>query len=454
MNQRDLPPHSIEAEQTVLGALMLENDAYDTVAEILTGADFYTEAHRFVWTAIAELIGAGKAADPVTVRARLEAKGDLERAGGRELIAAIAYGAPTARNVRRYAEIVRERSILRQLSAAAAKMQSLVANPIGQTAAELLEQAQALLETLAQREDVQEVEKIGAYALEFADLLERRMDRQGIQGIPTGLEAIDRMTNGLQAGDFVVIAGRPAMGKTALALQIAQHVAMQGKSAAVFSLEMGKEQLLERMVSNVGRVDGDVMRAGEMKELHWDGISSALGKIRDLPLWVDDRPGLSVPRLRSKARKIQRRGGLDLIVVDYIGLMEGDGENRYAQVSDVSRRLKLLARELGVPIIGLAQLNRNTQGRTDKRPLMSDLRDSGAIEQDADLIMLMHREDYYGDERPEMAGIAEVIIAKQRMGKTGTVNLHFIGEHSRFETMEHGWRPPEKEQPKKKVTLR
>ena len=454
MNQRDLPPHSVEAEQTVLGALLLENDCFDTVSEIVGAADFYLDAHRVLWRAITELIAAGKVADPVTVLARLEAKDDLEQAGGREFLAAVAYAAPTARTVKRYAEIVRERSILRQIAAAAVQMQTLVSNPTGQPAGELLEQAQALLERLADQQGAQDIAKIGDHATEFLNDLERRMEHEGIQGIATGLADLDRMTNGLQAGDFVVIAGRPSMGKTALGMQIAETVASAGKSVIVFALEMGCAQLLERMVANVGRVDANVMRSGAMRREHWDGISAAVGKIAQLPLWVDDRPGLSVPRMRAKCRKIARKAGLDLVVVDYIGLMEGDGENRYAQVSDVSRRLKLLARELGVPVIGLAQLNRQTQGRSDKRPLMSDLRDSGAIEQDSDLILLMHREDYYSDTAPEFAGIAEVIVAKQRMGETGTVHLHFIGAHSRFESVEHGWHKPEKEVAKPKPKLK
>lgn len=454
MSHENLPPHSLEAEQVVLGAVFQESDAFDTACEVLTESDFYSDAHRVIWNAVAELNAARRAVDAVTVAAHLEACNTLDRANGRDYLANLAFAAPTARTVRRYAEIVRERSTLRRISGAAARMQDLVSMPLGHTSAELLEEAQELLARIEDKAEPAEVQRLGACAQEFLATLEKRMDHEGIQGLATGLDDLDRMTNGLQQGDFVVIAGRPSMGKSALAMQIAQYAAMHDKRTLVFSLEMGKQQLIERMVANIGQVDGDVMRAGKMKTQHWDGISAAVGRIADMPLWVDDRAGLSVPMLRSIARKLQRSDGLDLIVVDYIGLMDGDGENRYAQVSDVSRRLKLAARELNVPLVGLAQLNRQTQQRTDKRPLMSDLRDSGAIEQDADVIMLMHREDYYDGSAPEMAGIAEVIIAKQRMGKTGTVNLHFAGEHSRFEDVVHGWRKPEKPEGKAKSKLK
>lgn len=444
MSDLHIPPHSIEAEQTVLGALLIANDAIDVVAEILAERDFYSDQHRIIWSGLRELLEAGKTVDVVTLTARLEDSGLLERAGGRGYIGELALNTPSARNVRRYADIVRERSILRQVGAAAMQMGDLVANPTSRPAAELLGEAQDLLAALEAQQPDEEVQPIGRYLPAFSDVLEQRKGRRGLQGLATGLHDLDWITNGLQKGDMIVIAGRPSMGKSALAMQLAQFAAIDGKSVAVFSLEMSRDQIIERMTANLGGVAGNNLRSGEIDVVDWGNISDAYRALHDVRLFVDDVSGLSVPRLRAKTRRIARKFGLDLVVVDYMGLMDGKGDNRYAQVTDISRGVKLLARELNVPLVILAQLNRQGQNRTNNRPLMSDLRDSGAVEQDADVIVLMHREDYY-DEKSVMAGVAEAIIAKQRMGPTGVVNLAFEKEFSRFKSLPRGWKPPEPE---------
>jgi replicative DNA helicase len=443
------PPHSIEAEQTVLGSLLIANDAFDAVSDVLTGRDFYAHQHRVIWDGMHELLAAGKPLDQVTLAARLEECRTLEHAGGREYIGNLVLNTPSARNVKRYAGIVRERSILRSIAGAAMQMQDLAINPTTRPASELLAEAQDLLAALESQQPTDEVQPIGRYLPAFSDVLEQRKGRRGLQGLSTGLHDLDWMTNGLQKGDMIVIAGRPSMGKSALSMQLAQFSALNEKSVAVFSLEMSREQLIERMIANVGEVDGGKMRSGDIDAVDWQNISGAFCRLHDARLFVDDVSGLTVPKLRTKARRIQRKYGLDLVVVDYLGLMEGDGDNRYAQVTDISRRIKLLARELNVPLVVLAQLNRQGQQRTNNRPQMSDLRDSGAIEQDSDVIILMHREDYYDEESPRK-GTAEAIIAKQRMGRTGTVNLAFEGEFSRFRSLPRGWKPPEAEPAQKK----
>lgn len=442
------PPHSIEAEQMVIGALLVENDAFDTVAELLVDTDFFNEQNRVIWSVIAELLKAGKRADPVTTFVRLQdckLDGKIE---GRAYLANLAISGATARSVGQYAKIVRERSMLRRLYVTSMTIGDLVTHPAGRSVDELMALAKEQLEELEQQHqpDV-EVLPIGRYLPAFADKLEKRRGRRGLQGIATGLHDLDWMTNGLQDGDFIVIAGRPSMGKTAVVMQIGEHAAIaEGKSVAAFSLEMSRDQMIERAVANIGGVDGQHLRSGELDTVDWENFSAANAKLHDARLFVDDVSGLTLQKLRAKCKRIARKYGLDLVIIDYIGLMQGPGKDRYERITEISGGIKSLAKELQVPIVALAQLNRQGAQRTNNRPLMSDLRDSGALEQDADVIVLMHREDYY-DENTKWKGIAEAILAKQRMGPTGTVRLFFEKEFSRFKSVPRNWEPPEDDAP-------
>lgn len=423
------PPHSIDAERAVLGAMLLDNRAFDAVAETVTEADFYASHHREIWRETVGLIERGKAADAVTVCAALrERRSDVER----DYVEDLQLGTATAYNARRYAEIVRERSILRRLAAAAVSIGDLAHNGLGRTSAELLQEAEALLAGLTDHVQSEDAAPIGEYLPKVVDEIEARMNRGGdIQGLSTGLRVLDDKTNGLQAGDLIVVAGRTSMGKTALSMQIAQHVALESKTVLVFSLEMPRQQLIERMLANLGRVNSHALRNGRLNDDDWSGISSAMGRLLDSKLLIDDTSPLNVTQLRARARRAKRKHGLDLIVIDYIGLMDGDGERRHEQVADISRRLKTLAKEMSVPVLALAQLNRKSEDRTNNRPRISDLRDSGAVEQDADLVLLLYRDDYYNEDS-EWKGTAEIIVAKQRMGETGTIRTLFVGENSRF----------------------
>lgn len=446
------PPHSIEAEQQILGAILIENEAYDVCAELVAEADFYADGHRKIWRAIAQQIAVGKPADAVTVVARLDAAGALESVGGIEYVGSLQMSVLTARNIEAYAKIVRERSQLRKIAAAASQLHALAVNPLGKTAAELLAEVGQVLDGLEDDGATEEVQPIGAYLAALVDRIEDRSKRGEIQGLATGLRDLDRITAGLQRGDLVLVAGRPSMGKSALAMQIAQDTALSGKSVVVFSLEMGRDQLLERMVSNVGMVNSDALRTGRLNTDEWAGVSAAFGRLQDIRLICHDAGDLSISRVRSLARKAKRKGGCDLVVVDYLQLLapESGAENRNAEITAISRGLKLMARELDCPVIALSQLSRKVEERTNKRPVPSDLRDSGALEQDADVIALIYRDEVYHDEETNpMRGIAEIIIAKQRMGRTGTVFAEFAGEYSRFRDTSHGWRKPEPPAPRK-----
>jgi replicative DNA helicase len=429
-----IPPHSIEAEQAVLGAIFHNNDAFDIACELLSESDFYLNAHRAVWSAFVALIGSGKVADAVTVLARIPGP---ERDG----IPAIAENLGTSRNVRRYAEIVKERSVLRQLMAASMQIDDLANNPAGRSSTELLNAAQEVLAALADKSERGEPQSIQfALSAVIEDVERRHNGAGGIEGLSTGLKDLDAITNGLQNGDLIVIAGRPAMGKTAIAMQIAQNAAMRGEPTLVFSLEMAAKQLAERAISNVGRVSNKVLRSGRLNTHEWESLSAALGRLAPAPLIIDDSCSLNPVLMRSKARKVARKHGLKLIVVDYIGLMDGEGEKRYEIVTEITRKLKGLAREMNVPLIALAQLNRKVEDRSTKRPLMSDLRDSGSVEQDADLVLLMYRDEYYNEDT-DQKGVAEIIVGKQRMGETGTVRVSFQGEFSRFDDLAYEWKP-------------
>lgn len=435
------PPHSIEAEQSVLGALILDNNAIDKVADVLKAEDFYNEGHRLVYEHINTLAMENKPADAVTLSESLRAVGKLEYVGGLAYIGAIANAVPTAANVRRYAEIVRDRSVMRRLAGVATQIAEDAINPMGKTSEQLLDEAEGKIFQIAESGDRSKANFVSlsdltAQAIDRVEELYRRDNASDVTGVSTGYTDLDRMTAGLQPGDLIIVAGRPSMGKTAFSLNIGEHIAVNlKKPVAVFSMEMGALQLAMRMVGSVGRLDQHVLRTGRLSDSDWNKFTDALSKLDSSPMYIDETAGLNPFELRARARRLARQvGGLGLIIVDYIQLMSSasSGENRATEVSEISRSLKMLAKELQVPVIALSQLNRSLEQRPNKRPVMSDLRESGAIEQDADVIFFIYRDEVYNQDSPAK-GIAEIIIGKQRNGPIGTVNLTFRGEYTRFE---------------------
>ncbi|WII92961.1 replicative DNA helicase [Kingella negevensis] len=439
----NLPPHSIEAEQSLLGGLMLENAAWDKVADLVVETDFYRHEHRLVFCAISNLINESRPADVITVQDELKLHEQLEQAGGFDYLVTLAQTTPSAANIRRYAEIVRERSVVRQLAEVGTEIARSAFNPQGRTAEQLLDEAESKVFQIAES-----TEKSKQGFLEMPDLLRQNIERidalyqrdnpSAVTGVSTGFIDLDKMTSGLQAGDLIIVAGRPSMGKTAFSINIAENIAINDKlPVAVFSMEMGAAQLVMRMLSSVGRLDQSVLKNGNLQDEHWERLNEAVAKLSDAPVFVDETPGLTALELRARARRLARRfdGKLGLIVIDYLQLMSGSGrsDNRASELGEISRSLKALAKELQVPVIALSQLSRTVEQRTDKRPMMSDLRESGAIEQDADLIMFMFRDEYYTKEQSQFKGLAECIIGKHRNGPTGRVFLTFMGQFTKFE---------------------
>jgi len=438
-----VPPHSIEAEQSLLGALLLDNQAFDRVADLVTGEDFYRDDHRRLWRHIARLMEAGKPADVVTVSESVEASEDKDKTGGPAYLGALAQNTPSALNVRRYAELVRERAVQRRLAQVATGIAEEALNPAGKEIGQLLDEAESkifqIAESGARRDQgLLEIKPVLAKVFERIDHLYHRENQSDVTGVPTGYARIDQMTSGLQAGDLVIIAARPSMGKTALALNIAEHVAVDnGLPVAVFSMEMSSTQLAMRMLGSIARVDQHKMRTGRLNDKEWGDLSDAMAKLHETPLFIDEGGALTALEVRARARRLKRQySKLGLIVIDYLQLMAASshGENRATEISEISRSLKAMAKELDVPVVALSQLNRAVDQRPDRRPVMSDLRESGAIEQDADVIMFIYREVVYKPDLPEdQRGLAEVIIGKQRNGPIGTVKLTFLGQHTRFE---------------------
>lgn len=429
MNSR--PLYSVEAEQSVLGALLLSNNAYESIADIISERDFWAQTHRVLFRHITKLLNDGKQADATTLIASLNAADDTEAAGGLEYLEQILLAVPSAAGITRYARIVVDHRIERDLAAAADRMTELAhaSEPVH----ERLDAAQRLVFDLAETSTGDEPRDVRDVLGSFVEDLERRVELGGeISGLATGLKDLDEKLDGLQKGDLIVIGGRPSMGKTALAAQIADHAAMAGKSVMAFSLEMSASQWVQRSISRIGRVDSHALRSGKLRGDDWERVSGAVGRLHDRRLVIDDRAGLSVERMRSRARRVARKNGLDLIVIDYLQLIAGSGDNRNEQLSGITRSLKLMARELNVPVVLLSQLNRSLEQRTEKRPLMSDLRDSGAIEQDGDVIIFVYRDEVYKPDT-ENKGAAELIIGKCRMGETGTVRATWIGEYTSFE---------------------
>src|SRR5689334_8191584 len=446
LDQLKLPPHSLEAEQSVLGGLMLDNDAADKIGDVLGADDFYSDAHRIVYRHIVHLIGDGKPADVVTVSEALASSQKLDYVGGLAYLGALAQNVPTAANIRHYANIVRERSILRQLAATATDIAESAFNPLGRSAKTVLDEAEAKVLHIAEQgsrgaQNFQVIGKLLADVVERIETLYNRDDPSDVTGVPTGFADLDRMTSGFQPGDLVVVAGRPSMGKTALALNIGENVALNtGMPVAVFSMEMGASQLAMRLIGSVGKLDQQKLRTGRLQADDWDRLSSALGRLNEAPILIDETPALNAIEVRSRARRLMKQyGKLGLVIVDYLQLMQASsqGENRATEISEISRAMKSLAKELKVPVMALSQLNRSLEQRPNKRPVMSDLRESGAIEQDADVILFIYRDEVYNPDTQDK-GIAEIIIGKQRNGPIGAVRLAFLGEYTRFENLAHG----------------
>ena len=440
-----VPPHSIEAEQSVLGGLLLDNQAFDRVADLISGGDFYRDDHRRIWRHVAKLIEAGKPADVVTVSESIEASEDKDKTGGPAYLGALAQNTPSALHIRRYAELVRERAVQRRLAQVATEIAESALAGTGKDSGQLLDEAESkifqIAESGARRDQgLLEIKPVLARVFERIDHLYHRDNPSDVTGVPTGFTDLDKMTAGLQPGELVVIAGRPSMGKTALALNIAEHVAVDnGLPVAVFSMEMSGTQLAMRLLGSISKVDQHKMRTGRLNDEEWGKLSEAIGRLHDTPIYIDEGGALSALEVRARARRLKRQfSKLGLIVIDYLQLMSSSnpkaGENRATEISEISRSLKAMAKELDVPVIALSQLNRAVDQRPDRRPVMSDLRESGAIEQDADVIMFIYREVVYKPDLPEeQRGIAEVIVGKQRNGPIGTVRLTFRGQHTRFE---------------------
>ncbi|QHS11406.1 replicative DNA helicase [Sinimarinibacterium sp. NLF-5-8] len=442
-SQPRMPPYSNEAERSVLGGLMLDNRPWNDLAGRLSPEDFYTEGHQLIYRAICELVGGNRPCDFITLSEHLKAHGQLDEAGGVAYLGELANDALSAANVAAYAEIVRERAVLRGLTQVGGDIAALGFNANGRSYAELLDLAEQQVFKLRGRADQGNSSYFSMP--ELMDKLERDIDElrnnpQSVAGLSTGFIDFDKMTTGLRPGDLMILAGRPAMGKTSFALNIAEHVVLYEKQpVVVFSMEMPAEQLAMRMVSSFARVPMGKLRGGDLDDRDWDRLVSQSGLIREAPLYIDESGALSPLDLRARARRIKARHGLSLVIVDYIQLMQvpGTRENRTNEISEISRSLKALAKELGVPVIALSQLNRGVEQRDNKRPRMSDLRESGGIEQDADQIVFIYRDEVYNKESPDK-GTAEIIIVKQRNGPLGMVRTAFAGEFTRFDNLARG----------------
>ena len=435
-----VPPHSVEAEQAVLGGLMLNERAWDQIADKLREEDFYRRDHQLIFRAIGNLAEKQQPCDAVTLGEYFESNGLGEQVGGTGYVIELASTTPSAANIVAYAEIVREKSVLRQLIDVGTTIANDGFQPEGRPSRELLENAEKAVFEIAEagsRGKKQFVAMKSAVKDAFRILQERYENKGTITGVPTGFNDFDARTTGLQPADLIILAARPSMGKTALALNMAEYAALKTKRAvAVFSMEMSASQLAFRLISSLGRVNAQNLRTGELEDEDWSRVSQAITLLADAKIFIDDTPALSPTELRSRARRLAREhGGLALIVIDYLQLMQvpGNKENRATEIAEISRSLKALAKELNCPVIALSQLNRSLEQRTDKRPVMSDLRESGGIEQDADVIAFIYRDEYYNKENSPDKGLAEVIIAKQRNGPTGTVKLVFNGQYTRFD---------------------
>lgn len=438
LDRLNLPPGSVQAEQALLGGLMLDNSAWDKVADLVGEADFYRPDHRLIFAAIRTLSERRQPFDAVTISEYLESRAEISDAGGLGYLGSLVRETPSAANVADYARIIRDRALLRELIETGNGIVGSAFHTEGRPATELVDEAERRILEIAQRGQRQ-----GSGFVHLRDILGQTIDRidmlhqagGAITGVSTGFPRFDEFTSGLQKGDLIVVAGRPSMGKTTLALNIAENAAFgAGLPVAVFSMEMSVEQLAFRMISSLGRVDQAHLRNGRFGDDEWPRINGAIRQMAEARIFIDDTPAMTPTEVRSRARRLQREHGLELIVIDYLQLMRvaGNTENRATEISEISRSLKALARELRVPVIALSQLNRSVEQRQDKKPVMSDLRESGAIEQDADLIVFIYRDEVYNQNTPRK-GVADITIAKQRNGPTGEFPLTFLGKYTRFE---------------------
>jgi replicative DNA helicase len=429
-----LPPHSVEAEQSLLGGLLIGGEAaWDRIGDLVAEGDFYRDDHRRIFRHVRRLAETGQPVDVVTIFESIEQSNEADQTGGIAYLGDIANNTPSAANIAGYARTVVERSRLRSLIAVADEIQALAFAAGSAPAQDRIDEATGKLLALAEHGKAKdEPREIGAIIGSVIDAIERRKDRGGeISGLPTGFADLDRLLDGLKGGDLIIVAGRPSMGKTAFALNVAENVALAGKPALVFSMEMGDTQLVTRSLSSIGGINGKVLASGRMGDDEWDKVTAALGRLHSAPLVIDQSLNLSVAQMRARARRQKRKGGLGLVVIDYLQLMRGQGNTRTEELGDITRSLKLMARDLDCPVICLSQLSRKVEERADKRPMLSDLRESGSIEQDADVVLMLYRDEYYSPSSPER-GLAEVLIRKNRMGECGDLRLIFQPEFSRF----------------------
>ncbi|MCH7323486.1 replicative DNA helicase [Solibacillus sp. MA9] len=442
-----VPPHNTEAESSVLGAIFLEPQALITASEIVIADDFYHIAHQKIFQTMLNLSDQGKAIDVVTVTEELSAKKELEDVGGLTYMTELANGVPTAANIAHYAKIVEEKAILRRLIRVASKIADDGYTREDEVEVLLAEAEKKMLE-VSNRKNAGDFKHVKDVLVQTFDNIEQLQARDGdVTGIPTGFRDLDKMTAGFQRNDLIIVAARPSVGKTAFALNVAQSVAVKAReNVAIFSLEMGADQLVMRMLCAEGNIDAQRLRTGALETEDWGKLTMAMGSLSNSGIYIDDSPGVRMADIRAKCRRLAKENGLGMILIDYLQLILGSGkpgENRQQEVSEISRSLKGLARELKVPVIALSQLSRGVEQRQDKRPMMSDLRESGSIEQDADIVAFLYRDDYY-DKESESKDIIEIIIAKQRNGPTGTVSLAFRKEYNKFLNLE--FTPPPREE--------
>jgi len=435
-----VPPHNHEAEQSVIGAIFLEPQTLITAAEILMPDDFYRTAHQKIFLTMLNLSDQGKAIDVITVTEELSAKKELEDVGGLSYLAELANAVPTAANIVHYAKIVEEKALLRRLIRTATKIVEDGYTREDEVEA-LLSEAEKKMMEVANRKNAGDFKHVKDVLVQTYDNIEQLQLRDGdITGITTGFIDLDRITAGFQRNDLIIVAARPSVGKTAFALNVARNAAIKAReNVAIFSLEMGADQLVMRMLCAEGNIDAQTLRTGSLEEEDWRKLTMAMGSLSNAGIYIDDTPGIRINEIRSKCRRLAQEHGLGMIMIDYLQLIQGSGrpgENRQQEVSEISRSLKGLARELKVPVIALSQLSRGVEQRQDKRPMMSDLRESGSIEQDADIVAFLYRDDYY-DKESENKDQIEIILAKQRNGPTGTVTLAFVKQYNKFLDIEH-----------------
>jgi replicative DNA helicase len=443
-----VPPHSVEAEQSVLGGLLLDNSAWDRVGDVLTEKDFYRPDHGLIYRVIGKLVGENMPADVITVSEAMKTQGGGETIGI-DYLNALAQSTPSASNIRGYAEIVRDRSVLRRLIQTSDNIAGSAFTPDGRSVQTILDEAESRILAIGEegnrgKTDYFEIAPLLTDVVNRIDELYHRQGSTDVTGVATSFIDLDRQTSGLQKGDLVIVAGRPSMGKTSLAVNIAENVALkEGLPVLIFSMEMGASQLASRILGSVGRIDQSRMRTGKLTDDEWPKITEAISRLNETNIMIDETGALSSLELRARARRIARKfGTLGLIVIDYIQLMSGNsggnGENRATEISEISRSLKSLAKELQCPVIALSQLNRGLEQRPNKRPIMSDLRESGAIEQDADVILFIYRDEVYHPDTTPEKGIAEIIVAKQRNGPIGTIKMSWQGQFTKFDNLAHG----------------